>query len=572
MGVCYSCNKLCVPDADEERAASRAVEERIRQIRGDPRSEDFHTPKSGMTSVGYSRSPFIETRSQISSQRSARSFQFPSNSARPSESAHTSEVERFHFGAKQKIEPGMRAQSGVFKIPNQFSPLNSPISTSPTTTYQGSGVMSWGVPEVVSWWCEKLPDEAIQYAPLVEDTQLKGEDLMAMDLELLMSFQIDRPLAEHILMEIHALANTSHSRNETILSTSTMTTNDSQLHAREHTFMSNTITSTTGETQVFSDPECDSLPSFWNAVGIPEEAGTDNECENIRSPLTLLPPNSPRMVAEAESMSSDRIAQLEQQIQSLQDQLEKQSRPCTPVGKRNNANKDKTQRGVAKGRRKNKVTSKRRTKDKFSVYKEGPIDIGRMTDWSPARYDIVDDGKAFTEERLNIGIKYKQYHVYKQGPRDVGTVRNWKPYRHNREDSGRDFLAERIPRSKAQDKSERKEGPRGRPEVRRKRSSCRKEGEKTKNQGSSRKNSTRSGSRKNSARSASRKNSGRSASRKNSERSRKNTGDRRNYQPRSQSRPRTTQQEVLSLSPNDDISLRDLGLALGPSRVLAVYV
>jgi len=505
MGVCYSCNKLCVPDADEERAASRAVEERIRQIRGDPRSEDFHTPKSGMTSVGYSRSPFIETRSQISTQRSARSFQFP-NSARPSESAHTSEVERFHFGKNQQVEPGMRAQSGVFKIPNQFSPLNSPISTSPTTTYQGSGVMSWGVPEVVSWWCEKLPDEAIQYAPLVEDTQLKGEDLMAMDLELLMSFQIDRPLAEHILMEIHALANTSHSRNETILSTSTMTTNDSQLHARENTFMSNTITSTTGETQVFSDPEGDSLPSFWNTVGIPEEAGTDNECENIRSPLTLLPPNSPRMVAEAESMSSDRIAQLEQQIQSLQDQLEKQSRPLTPVGKRNNAKKDKTQRGVAKGRRKNKVTTKRRTKDKFSVYKEGPIDIGRMTDWSP--------------------------------------------YRHNREDSGRDFLAERIPRSKAQDKSERKEGPRGRPEVMRKRSSCRKEGEQGKNQGSSRKNSTRSGSRKNSARSASRKNSARSASRKNSERSRNNTGDRRNYQPRSQSRPRTTQQEVLSLSPN----------------------
>merc|ERR1740129_876904 len=115
------------------------------------------------------------------------------------------------------------------------------------------------------------------------------------------------------------------------------------------------------------------------------------------------------------------------------------------------------------------------------------------------------------------------------------------PYRHNREDSGRDFLAERIPRSKAQDKSERKEGPRGRPEVMRKRSSCRKEGEQGKNQGSSRKNSTRSGSRKNSAR---------SASRKNSERSRNNTGDRRNYQPRSQSRPRTTQQEVLSLSPN----------------------
>ena len=56
--------------------------------------------------------------------------------------------ERFHFGKKQQVEPGMRAQSGVFKIPNQFSPLNSPISTSPTTTYQGSGVMSWGVPEV----------------------------------------------------------------------------------------------------------------------------------------------------------------------------------------------------------------------------------------------------------------------------------------------------------------------------------------------------------------------------------------------------------------------------------------
>merc|ERR1719285_525738 len=264
-----------------------------------------------------------------------------------------------------------------------------------------------------------------------------------------------------------------------------MTTNDSQLHARENTFMSNTITSTTGETQVFSDPEGDSLPSFWNTVGIPEEAGTDNECENIRSPLTLLPPNSPRMVAEAESMSSDRIAQLEQQIQSLQDQLEKQSRPLTPVGKRMNAKKDKAQRGVAKGRRKNKVANKRRTKDKFSVYKEGPI---------------------------------------------------------------------------------------GRPEVMRKRSSCRKEGEKKRSQGSGRKNSTRSGSRKNSARSASRKNSGRSASRKNSERSRKNTGDRKSYQPRSQSRPRTTQQEVLSLSPNDEISLRDLGLALGPSRVLAVYL
>merc|ERR1719285_1473447 len=188
-----------------------------------------------------------------------------------------------------------------------------------------------------------------------------------------------------------------------------MTTNDSRLHARENTFMSNTITSTTGETQVFSDPAGDSLPSFWNAVGIPEEAGTDNECENIRSSLTLLPPNSPRMVAEAESMSGDRIAQLEQQIQSLQDQLEKQSRPLTPVGKRNNAKKDKTQRGVAKGRRKNKVTTKRRTKDKFSVYKEGPIDIGRMTDWSPYRHNRQDSGRDFWQrEFLEVKLKTSQ--------------------------------------------------------------------------------------------------------------------------------------------------------------------
>merc|ERR1719510_1640579 len=115
-------------------------------------------------------------------------------------------------------EPGARPQSGVFKIPNQFSPLSSPSVSSAHSNR--SGVMGWDVAEVVAWWCEKLPDEAIQYAPLVEDTQLKGEDLMAMDLELLMSFQIDRPLAEHILVQIHALGNSSHTRNETVFSTS----------------------------------------------------------------------------------------------------------------------------------------------------------------------------------------------------------------------------------------------------------------------------------------------------------------------------------------------------------------
>ena len=60
--------------------------------------------------------------------------------------------------------------------------------------------------------------------------------------------------------------------------------------------------------QVFSDPECDSLPSFWNTVGIPEEVGTDNECDNIRSPLTLLPPVPFQLANERNQIKLEKAA------------------------------------------------------------------------------------------------------------------------------------------------------------------------------------------------------------------------------------------------------------------------
>lgn len=486
MGVCNSCDRE--NDVDREKAATKAVETRIKQIA----TNSVSAPTSNTyTSVAFSRSPYLDNHSATT----LRSFQFPPT--RPSESVRTSEVERFHFGPTSGTpEPGARPQSGVFKIPNQFSPASSPSATR-STRLSDSDVLNWTVADVVAWWCDKLPDEAIQFAPLVEDTELKGEDLLAMDLELLMSFQIDRPLAEHILVQIHKLLyKASLPKTGTAFSTSAS-------QARDYT-----ATSTTGETQIFSDPEGDdSIPSYWEAQGLPEE--TDDEgCANIRSPLTLLPPNSPRMNEEVESHC---IALLEKQIVELQEKLQLHQKPMSPVGKRpgikNSGKERNSPRGVAKGRRskKNGRSSSKRPHGKFAVYKEGPTDIGRVTDWSPARYDIEDDGREFLDERLSVTNKRQKYHIYKEGPRDMGTISDWKPYRHNREDSGRHFLAPRVARSKPVNRTAgRKEGPRGEPEVYRKRSSLVQRGAERKNS-----EKRRSGSRKNSEkrRSSSRKNS-----------------------------------------------------------------
>lgn len=496
MGMCNSCDRE--NDIDREKAAQKVVEKRIREVKTNSvASSAFFTPPS----VAYSRSPYVDTTQSTvrttttGTATTLRSFQFPSE--RPSESARTSEVEQFHFGPPPD-EPTAPHDSGVFMIPNTFSPLNSPSIHS--TRLTDCDVMHWSVAEVVSWWCEKLPDEAIQYAPLVEDTQLRGEDLLAMDLELLMSFQIDRPLAEHIFRKIQNLMKISHSRHTT---TSTNA-------GRE-----NTITSTTGETQLYTDPEADSVPSYWKAGGVPEE--TDEECESLRGPLTLLPPNSPRMHAEADALraaqkaetKSHRIAELEQQIQNLQEKLTNQQliqKPKSPVGKRKSS-----PRGVAKGRRTKKNSKgnskilKRRNQEKFSVYKEGPVEIGRITDWSPARYDIEDNTREFLDERIPKIDHTQHYHIYKEGPRDIGRMTgDWKPYKHKRVDSGREFLAPRFDKRRNQDivVLARKEGPRGTPEIVRKRSSISKKRKDSQNR--------RSGSRKSSE--------NKSASRKNSER------------------------------------------------------
>lgn len=561
MGVCNSCDRE--QDHDAQKAENKAIESKIKQI----------AQNSG-------------------------SFRFPGE--RPSMSSRFSEADRLHVIAKAN-EPGARPQSGVFKIPNQFSPVHSPSlrSSKPEKLH----VMDWDVCEVVNWWCEQLPDEAIQFAPLVEDTQLRGEDLLAMDLELLMSFQIDRPLAELILTKIDVLIHEfrSHERNLTC-STATTTTNGD--HIREYTMTS------TGETQVFSDPEGDSVPFYWKSPGLVDE--TDDECTRIqspvmmimvdddpsgrhlteegglvnnnitplnlyntsslgvadqshndesppRSPLSLLPPNSPRMNQEAEE---DRIAQLEKQIQVLQDQLTHkhiQVFPSVSNGKKQNSRsnsgssgKEKSARTVAKGRRKNGKNPKRK-QGKFSVYKEGPTDIGRIENWSPARYDIEDDGRQFLDERLARRNTDQSYHIHKEGPRDIGTVSSgWKPYRHVREDSGRDFLAPRINRIKPVVRAPvRKEGPRGKTEVSRKRSSLIESSEK---QGRlSRKSSGRS-SRKNSGKrkSASRKNSGK---RKSSSRGSSRSSSRRsNDERRSSSRQRHAQDSYISDSPQNFVS------------------
>lgn len=496
MGVCNSCDRE--NDHDARKAEDAAFE---------------RTLKQRANSSGKSFQPLPEQRS----------------------SCRFSETFRFDDCSR---EPEARPQSGVFKIPNDFFPTSpSRISKS-----EKRDIMDWGVCEVVNWWCEKLPDEAIQYAPLVEDTKLKGEDLVAMDLELLMSFQIDRPLAEHILKKIERLVHesTAHFRN---LTGSTETTTSGN-EPRDYTMTS------TGETQVFSDQEGDSLPSYWRSPGLADE--TDDECariqspvmmimvddddnnlneaglarnttlpcantlpnepENIdsppRSPLCLLPPNSPRMDQEVEE---DRIAQLEKQIQALQDKLSNKKLQVFPakhfkkpnVRSKSGSNGKEKSRGVAKGRRKNGKNQSKRKQGKFSVYKEGPTDIGRMENWSPARYDIEDDGRQFLDERLNVTNQRQKYHVYKQGPRDVGTVSTgWKPYKHTREDSGRDFLAPRITRTKPVARAPaRKAGPRGRTEVTRKRSSLTKSSKRK--ESASRKNSCRNEKRNSLSRSSS---------------------------------------------------------------------
>jgi len=584
MGVCNSCDRKNYHDA--QKADNKAIDNKIKEIA-----------------------------------QSSGSFRFPGE--RPATSSRFSEADRLHVISKAN-EPGARPQSGVFKIPNQFSPASPSVRSSKPEKLH---VMDWGVCEVVNWWCEQLPDEAIQFAPLVEDTQLRGEDLLAMDLELLMSFQIDRPLAEHILTQIDVLIHESrsHQRN---LTSSTATTTTNGDHVREYTMTS------TGETQVFSDPEGDSVPFYWKSPGLVDE--TDDECTRIqspvlmimidddpsgrnlseegglvnnnitplnlydpsslgiadqsnndvsppRSPLSLLPPNSPRMNQEAEE---DRIVQLEKQIQLLQDQLTHkhiQVFPSVQNGKKQNSRsnsgstgKEKSARTVAKGRRKNGKNLKRKH-GKFSVYKEGPTDIGRTENWSPARYDIEDDGRQFLDERVAKTNTDQSYHIYKEGPRDIGTISSgWKPYRHVREDSGRDFLAPRINRMKPVVRAPvRKEGPRGKTEVSRKRSSLIESGKRKsgsrKNSGkrksscgrSSRSSSRRSNDEKRSSSRSSRKNSGKrkSASRKNSGkrkssagRSSRSSSRRSNDEKRSSSRQRHAQDGHLSDSPQNFVS------------------
>lgn len=444
MGACNSCDRE--HDIDRKIAASREVEKRINAL---PAPADHFTPCSKRSSA----------HSGPSSHSEHFRFNFPIDDPqdRSSHSVKTCDVEKFYFGPKDG-EPGIRPQSGVYRIPNQFSPPDSPHTPSDTLSLlrlKSPEVFYWTCSDVISWWCNELPDEAIQYAPLIEDSQIKGEDLLAMDVELIMSFQIGKKLAEKIYAEIQKLLN-PHSRS-----------------------------STTGETQFFSDSEFhgDSIPPFWKTARYCEQ-NDDEGALKIRSPLTLLPPNSPRMVAEAEaSRESFRIEQLEKQILVLQEQLSAQHRPLSPVGKNKvrtpQSSKGKSATSAKKGRRKkSKQMPQSRLNGKFQVHKEGPIEIGRVENWKPACYDINDDGN-FLQERISTKRQYKNQQVYKAGPRDVEPPSDsaffptgWKPYVHNREDSGRDFLAERLPRPKPiRNKVSRKAGPRGETEVMRKRSS-----------------------------------------------------------------------------------------------------
>lgn len=148
-------------------------------------------------------------------------------------------------------------------------------------------------------------------------------------------------------------------------------------------------------------------------------------------------------------------------------------------------------------------------KGKFATYKEGPIEIGRNHDWEPAEYNVEDDGKDFLAERMGGNKKDNYYAIYKEGPRDIGYVKGWKPYKHKRDDSGRHFLAEKVKRMQTPDteRISRKPGPRGYPEIARKRSSITRSAGRA---GTKRKSTTGSrSSRKDSSRSSSEKRTGR---------------------------------------------------------------
>lgn len=161
----------------------------------------------------------------------------PLRDARTSESVHTVTVEKFHFGSRSSyasIPDSSCPGAGVYKIPNDLANRFSPRS--PSSMHPRPEVMTWSVKDVVKWWCEKLPDDAIQYAPLIEDAGIRGEDLIAMDLELLMSFQIESKLAEKIEVEINKLLRSDYNSNrETFESTTGETENEFALICEDFT-------------------------------------------------------------------------------------------------------------------------------------------------------------------------------------------------------------------------------------------------------------------------------------------------------------------------------------------------
>merc|ERR1711879_425663 len=103
---------------------------------------------------------------------------------------------------------------------------------------------------------------------------------------------------------------------------------------------------------------------------------------------------------------------------------------------------------------------------RVKVHKAGPREIGVITDWKPAEYDVkIDYSVDFLRERTSSRKNRQKARASKKlGPREIGTITDWKPAEYKIEEDNDDYLKERTSSTKRTEEAEKpvekKLGPR----------------------------------------------------------------------------------------------------------------
>jgi len=99
--------------------------------------------------------------------------------------------------------------------------------------------------------------------------------------------------------------------------------------------------------------------------------------------------------------------------------------------------------------------------EKTSIHKAGPREIGVITDWKPAEYDVnINWHEDFLRERTSSRKHRPRARASKKlGPREIGQITDWKPAEYNIESNNENFLKERTSTSARKSDSSRPSAP-----------------------------------------------------------------------------------------------------------------